>query len=204
MRLLVCGDREWPESLRSYMYAVLDAFHANNNVTMLIEGEQRGADLMARAWAESRGIPVDPYRAEWEKYRPKPGVRRKNPAGAIRNREMARKGHPEYVLAFHVNPSLSKGSADMVSVAARLGIPYMWLPSEEYPMTNKPASPTTGQPGPMQPDRNAIPDPQDAVTRATSRTPPPAGTAPGIGGVPTPEEVVDLDHAPQITDIDEP
>ena len=209
MIVIVCGDREWPESLRPYLEQVLDSFHARHNITLLREGEARGADRQARDWAVKRGIPVDPFPADWDLYRPR--VRgRKNPAGPIRNRQMAKEvqegkpdymqGKPEYVLAFHTNPSISKGTRDMVSVATKLGIPHMWLPSVEYPVADQP----TGQPGPLQPDRNAVPDPLVAVTRANPPTPPPPGTAPGIGGVPTPEEVVDLDHAPQIADIEEP
>lgn len=114
------------------MYQVLDHFHSVFGVDILIEGEQRGADLMAKDWAISRGIPVDPYPAQWEKY----GGRRKgNPAGPIRNQRMLDEGQPEYVIAFHRNPSASKGSKHMVTIAGKAGIPYVWLPSGERSLT---------------------------------------------------------------------
>lgn len=114
------------------MYRILDAFHAALGVEGVIEGEAPGADLMSRAWAEARQIPFKPYPAEWERYRPTtPG--RKNPAGAIRNRQMLREGKPEYVLAFHRRPEVSRGSADMMAIARASGLQTWWVPFELAP-----------------------------------------------------------------------
>jgi hypothetical protein len=166
VRVLVCGDREWPESDRDYMYEQLDQFHAEHHIDIIIEGEQRGADIMSREWAKSRGIPHDPYPAAWRQYH--------KGAGPIRNRKMMREGKPDYVLAFHRNPSVSKGTKDMVSVAQENGVPYKWLPSGATNMTlfaedempkEVVKSSTTGVPGPLTPDRTAVPDPTDATTR---------------------------------------
>ena len=53
-------------------------------VTAVYEGEADGADTCARAWAESRGIPVRPFAAEW---RPGGGPVDRS-AGPRRNAEM--------------------------------------------------------------------------------------------------------------------
>jgi predicted ATP-grasp superfamily ATP-dependent carboligase len=120
VRLLVCGDREWdaPE----YLNAILDAYHAVFTVGVVIEGEARGVDVMARAWAESRGIPVERYPADW--------TRHGRAAGPIRNRQMMREGQPDVVMAFHRNLAASKGTRDMVRVADREGVPVWVVPFE--------------------------------------------------------------------------
>ena len=53
-------------------------------VTAVYEGEADGADTCGRAWAESRGIPVRPFEAEW---RPNGGPVDRS-AGPRRNAEM--------------------------------------------------------------------------------------------------------------------
>lgn len=138
MRLLVCGDRFWPEEDREYLFAVLDAFHVAHKVTLLIEGCAPGGDWMAGAhpprqiegpwdrrptlpgWAWERGVPGDHYPAQWKRDGKK--------AGPIRNRQMAKEGNPQYVLAFHRNPQSSKGTYDMMTVATKMQVPALWVP----------------------------------------------------------------------------
>lgn len=50
-------------------------------ITEVVEGGAKGADTLARKWAEENGLPVKEFKAEWRKY----GKR----AGPIRNRAMA-------------------------------------------------------------------------------------------------------------------
>ena len=121
MRLLVSGDRNWTD--RDYIFGVLDGIHSIFEVEVVIEGEARGADLIARAWAEDRRVPVQPYPAEWDKYRPEPGSGKKNPAGPIRNREMLTNGKPDMVVAFHPDLAQSRGTLDMVRVSRQAGVP---------------------------------------------------------------------------------
>lgn len=113
MRLLVCGSRDWTN--RDYLFGVLDGIHASQEVSVVIEGEQRGADSMAREWAKGRGIKVLPFPAEWDKHRPV-DPSRKNPAGAIRNKAMLEHGRPELVVAFWQDNS--PGTRNMVLIAA--------------------------------------------------------------------------------------
>lgn len=108
-RLLVCGDREWA----SYkaVYREIKARMPD----VVIEGEARGADLMAREAAEQLGIPVLRFPAEWERYG--------KAAGPVRNRQMIVEGEPTEVIAFHADIMNSRGTRDMVVQARKAGIP---------------------------------------------------------------------------------
>jgi len=88
MRLLVCGGREFED--QAALWALLDRVHTQRPVTLVIEGEARGADTMGRLWAETRGIPVAPYPADWSE-----GAR----AGPRRNQRMLDEGRPNLVVA---------------------------------------------------------------------------------------------------------
>ena len=79
---------------------------------VIVAGEARGADTLARWWAEAEGIPFDPHPARWEEH----GAA----AGHIRNQAMLDTG-PDLVLAF---PG-GRGTADMVRRARRAGVPVL-------------------------------------------------------------------------------
>ena len=118
MKILVCGDRNWSNQKRMYDfldeidgYGICD--NSKKKVYRVIEGEARGADTMARLWAESRNINVEPHPANWARYG--------RGAGPIRNREML-KSQPDLVIAFHNYIKTSKGTLDMLKVALKAGI----------------------------------------------------------------------------------
>ena len=111
MRVLVCGDREWADS--ETMLRRLQALE--HDEVVLIEGEARGADLMAKGMARHFGWKVLPFPANWDKYH--------RAAGPIRNQQMLVEGKPDLVLAFHHDIEHSKGTKDMVDRARRAGIP---------------------------------------------------------------------------------
>lgn len=113
--VLVCGDRNWSD--REALYRALDGLHADHRITRLVEGEAKGADTMAREWAETRGVLVDPYPADWKRYG--------RSAGPRRNTQMLVEGQPNLVVAFHPNIAKSKGTANMVRQASAAGIPVM-------------------------------------------------------------------------------
>lgn len=119
MRLLVCGSRDWEDEVE--LCRILDKLNAVFYIDEIIEGEQRGADLMARAWATDRGISPAPYPAEWRRY----GKR----AGAIRNRRMLAEGRPDLVVAFPMPGSV--GTWDMVGIARKAGILVWVMPDDE-------------------------------------------------------------------------
>lgn len=114
MRLLVCGSRTWDDlvAIRSELIA--------RQPSLVIEGEARGADLLARQAAEELGIPVLPFPADWQQYG--------RAAGPIRNRQMLDEGQPDEVLAFSPDLAKSKGTRNMVEQARKRGLPVTVIP----------------------------------------------------------------------------
>lgn len=120
MRLLGCGDRWWTD--QQLVDDTLDGIHAVTPITMLIEGEARGADKACRSWAERRGVPFTPYPADWGRYG--------RAAGPIRNQQQLDEGKPDRVVAFHDNLRESKGTAHMVRIARDAGLPVTIITHE--------------------------------------------------------------------------
>jgi UDP-N-acetylmuramoylalanine-D-glutamate ligase len=116
MRLLVCGGRDYDDSV--FLYQALDKFHSMRTVSTLIHGKSRGADQLSENWAKSRGVKCIFFRADWKKHEVPD---RKNPAGAIRNLEMITEGHPDAIIAFPGGP----GTRNMIATAKKAGIPVL-------------------------------------------------------------------------------
>lgn len=127
MRVLVCGGRDYQNEGR--VGAFLDRLHAENPISLIIEGGQRtwndetnriigGADYWAYCWAHQRGVLCRTEKADWRKL----GRR----AGPIRNQLMIDKYHPELVVAF---PG-GRGTDDMISRAEKASI-EICRPSQE-------------------------------------------------------------------------
>lgn len=106
MRVLVCGSRDFND--KDLMEDVLKRF----NISCIIEGEARGADRLARDYAERQGIPVLSFPAQWDLHG--------KAAGPIRNTEMLRVGKPEMVVAFR-GPN-SRGTQNMINQSRKAGI----------------------------------------------------------------------------------
>ena len=117
MRILVCGDRNWNDW--KYLEAALDIINDATPISVIIEGEAKGADSFARNWAESRNIPVEKYPAEWKRWG--------HAAGPIRNKQMIEEGKPDQVIAFHSDITNSKGTKNMVELATKNNIPVFIL-----------------------------------------------------------------------------
>lgn len=120
MRVLICGDRNWADKdlIKHYLGML--------KPSLVIEGECRGADVLAREAAKELGIPVSPHPADWEKYA---RAGKKNPAGVVRNREMLDL-EPDLVIAFHDNIDASKGTKDCITEADRRGTPVVLITHE--------------------------------------------------------------------------
>lgn len=114
MRVLICGDRNFSDK------SLLDYTLAKFDITEVVEGEARGADTMAREWAEEHNIPVLKFPADWDKYG--------KGAGIIRNLQMLNEGKPDYVIAF-LSPK-SVGTANMINQtkSAGLGVHVVNIP----------------------------------------------------------------------------
>jgi hypothetical protein len=113
-RVLICGSRTW--SNRAAIEREVDLLlskYAPNEI-VVIEGEARGADSLARAVAHERGLMVMPFPADWQRYG--------RGAGPIRNKQMLDEGQPTLVIAFSEDISTSKGTANMVRQAEKAGV----------------------------------------------------------------------------------
>lgn len=109
MRVLVCGGRKYRNE--PHVFHVLDQIHADEiKISCIIEGEASGADQLAALWASRRGVPIEPYPADWNRYG--------DAAGPIRNTEMLAKSKPDLVVAF---PG-GLGTADMIKKAKKAGV----------------------------------------------------------------------------------
>lgn len=109
MRVLVCGGRDYGDA--AVLGRFLDALHHERAFSTLIEGGARGADRLARRWAQSRGVQVVTYPAQWDAF----GKR----AGFLRNRQMLEEGRPDMVVAF---PG-GRGTLSMVMLAVEASVP---------------------------------------------------------------------------------
>jgi hypothetical protein len=99
------------------MWAYLDAMHEDVGISCLIQGDARGADRLAKGWAESRGIPHEDYPADWRGHG--------RAAGPIRNRQMLDEARPEVVVAFpdHWPFNRNTGTGHMVTITESAGLP---------------------------------------------------------------------------------
>jgi len=109
MRVLICGDRYWTD------YPLICKWISSLPISVIIEGEAKGADRLARIAATVLHISVEQYPADWK-------TQGKN-AGPIRNYQMLELGKPDLVLAFHDHMEKSKGTKHMVSIAIQANIP---------------------------------------------------------------------------------
>jgi hypothetical protein len=107
LKLLICGDRNWSDG--DAISEVIWKFKPD----LVIEGEARGADTLARLSAEAMGIEVKPFPADWQKYG--------RAAGPIRNSQMLKEGNPDVVVGFHLDIDKSKGTRDMLIRAKKAG-----------------------------------------------------------------------------------
>ena len=111
-KVLVCGGRDYHDE--QAVRVVLSTMHQWRPFDVLIHGDQRGADTLARKWAERNNVKHVAYPADWDHYG--------NRAGPIRNREMI-KEQPDIVVAF---PG-EWGTNDMIEVAKEQEVPVIDL-----------------------------------------------------------------------------
>lgn len=114
-RILVCGSRDFnnysytEQQVFDKLDAIHDVYLANHYVTV-VQGEARGVDLTASAWAKARLLPQLCVPADWQEYG--------KLAGFLRNETMLTIGKPDIVVAF---PG-GAGTKDMKTRAQRHGI----------------------------------------------------------------------------------
>lgn len=124
MRVLICGGRHYNDWKR--FNALLDAIHAQNGISCIIQGGATGADWLARVWAGNNAVNCQSFPAEWEnldvanckvKWR-QDGKPYNALAGFNRNQEMIEFGEPDLMLAF---PG-GEGTADMTRRTVAAGV----------------------------------------------------------------------------------
>ena len=115
MKVLVCGSRNW--RARAVTYDALEQLKKSTKEPItIIHGDCRGADKIAGEVAETLGMEVERYPANWKKYG--------KSAGPIRNVEMLEQ-NPDKVIAFHENIMESKGTNHMLSIASKVNVPII-------------------------------------------------------------------------------
>lgn len=107
-RILVCGGRDYTN--HAMVDRVLRAVRNKHPEIIVVHGDARGADSIAKAWAIRMRVPQEAYPADWEG--------NGKGAGPIRNQQMLDTGI-DAVVAF---PG-GRGTADMVSRARAAGVP---------------------------------------------------------------------------------
>lgn len=118
MRVLVCGGRDygknpdgsWNHAETDLLFNTLQDLLEQHKDLIVIQGQARGADTLARVWAESREVTVLSFDADWNRYG--------NRAGPIRNLQMIEEGKPDLVLAFRG----ASGTKNMIKQAQNYGI----------------------------------------------------------------------------------
>jgi hypothetical protein len=121
--VLICGSRTWRDPVP--IDAVLlelqrDVARQGDGPLVIIEGGGQGkppwpgADKLARELAESWGLEVREFLADWDRYQRK--------AGPIRNQRMLAKGRPQLVVAFRCRGD-SPGTDGMIGLAEAAGLP---------------------------------------------------------------------------------
>jgi hypothetical protein len=104
MRVIVAGSRSFKD------YELLCKTLDEMEITSIISGGARGADRLGERYAKERGIPLEQYPAQWDRYG--------NQAGFIRNVEMAE--NADTLVAFW--DGFSGGTLHMITVAKERGL----------------------------------------------------------------------------------
>ncbi len=126
MKLIVAGTRyiknpDNHQEVRDYtkeelaaIFEQLDIIHAETPITMIVSGGARGADAIGEYWANSRKIPVEPFKVSKEEWA------KSKAAGHLRNARMAEFGD-ELLLIWD---GISTGSKNMLENMKKRDKPY--------------------------------------------------------------------------------
>ena len=116
MVILVCGSRAYTDGYK--MDSVIGGLQARG-ATKIITGGATGADAFASRIAKNRGIALEIFEAEWDKYG--------KSAGPRRNTAMLNQA-PDLVVAFTSDLDSSPGTLDTIKKAIHKGIPVQLYP----------------------------------------------------------------------------
>lgn len=109
IKLIVCGSRNFYN--KELAFFTLDSILLSINRQIIItSGGAEGADHLGELYAKKLSIPLEIYKADWNKHG--------KAAGPIRNEEMAKVA--THCLAFHMNNS--RGTKNMIDLALQYGL----------------------------------------------------------------------------------
>lgn len=140
MRVLICGDRNWPKGFSGPIISVVAGmWTAYGPGIAFIQGGATGADAIAKRYADlleqqdPKNVTSLTFPAKWNEHdregRTKVPCRcardadRCKVAGPRRNQQMLDEGRPDVVFAFHDFIDNSRGTKDMVKRADAASIP---------------------------------------------------------------------------------
>lgn len=110
MRALISGSRTFTD------YEKFKTVMENEGVTVIVHGKNpRGADALAKKYAEEKGLPCFECPANWDYY--------KKAAGPIRNRWMLDHFPVDIVIAFPTEESV--GTRDMIKYAEKKEVHFV-------------------------------------------------------------------------------
>jgi hypothetical protein len=115
--VLICGDRNWKEGYARIVKREIRSLvkaHGTKDL-LLIEGGAPGVDSLVKLAGHKQNVHVAEIDALWET--------RGKGAGPQRNKMMAAL-KPDEVIAIHDNIAESVGTASMLKIAERSGIPW--------------------------------------------------------------------------------
>ena len=106
MKVIIAGSRTVTDM--RHLEAAIARF--DHPITAVISGCAKGADRLGERWAESYGIPVERYPADWDTHGKSAGYRR--------NEQMAEIADAVIILW----DGTSRGSKHMIDIAKRKGL----------------------------------------------------------------------------------
>lgn len=121
-RILVCGGRDYGSVIIQNghilpkqeeidkLNSVLDSIKEEFGDITIIQGEARGADTLAKKWAQKNSVPTLDFPADWGYYG--------KSAGYYRNIQMLEEGEPSLVVVF---PG-GRGTDMMCEIARKAGV----------------------------------------------------------------------------------
>lgn len=112
MRVLICGGRDFID-VPKFNMAMMSSLRCQS-ITMVVTGGAKGADTLAKKWADSYGIHCAVIDALWDVYN--------RSAGILRNTSML-SIQPDMCIAF---PG-GTGTADMIRQCEQAGV-TVWRP----------------------------------------------------------------------------
>lgn len=110
MRIIIAGGRDFKDYRLLRTKCDLITRNLNADDITILSGTARGADKLGEQWAENRGLKIERYPADWERFGKYAGIQR--------NKEMGR--NADALIAFWDGES--RGTNHMINYARLNGL----------------------------------------------------------------------------------